>query len=201
MAQDDVLLERIAPGPYNGMRKWLLARRFSGVSRTDIDVISGCALTNRSTLVLSRDKSATIGVTDDEVLVRTGGRWPFETKARFSPGELDEPVAISERRDTAKENALASASLLAGGTNDSPEVQRADIELPNGGGKPFNVRVEKRTKSGFEVVERLKELFPDAAGDDDDGAPSDALQQLRTRYAAGEIGEDEFERRKATLEE
>lgn len=101
MAQDDILLERIAPGPYKWYRSWGLGRNFPGVSRGEVEAISGSTITGETTRVLDREKSGTIGVTDDAVLVSDGNG----LAERVDRDEARAAVGISDFRDTAAENA------------------------------------------------------------------------------------------------
>jgi hypothetical protein len=194
MAQDDIILERIAPGPYNAYRKWTLSRQFSGVSRSDIDAVSGCAIKSETTL-LGRPKSAKVGVTDDAVLISDGSLAEKVEVERTRGRGVD----ISERRDSAKENALATASLVSNGIFNSPSVERADVTLPTPSGEEIELKIEKRTKSGDQVVQKLHEVFPNAS-DSADGGSDSAIETLRKRYADGEISRDEFEEKKEALQ-
>jgi hypothetical protein len=194
MAQDDIILERIAPGPYNWYRSWGLARDFSDVSRSDIEAISGCSISSETTKVLGRQKSGTIGVTDDAVLVSDGNG----ISEKIERPEASSGVEIREYRDTAKESALGMASMLSSGIFSSTAVESAEVRLWTGSGDPLELKVEKRTRSGENVVKELKKLFPDASSDGDGGEES-AIESLRKRFAEGEISKEEFERRKEIL--
>lgn len=194
MAQDDFLLERIAPGPYNWYRSWGLARNFPGVSRGEIQAVSGCTITSETTRVLGREKSGTIGVTDDAVLVSDGNG----LAERIDRSRASGAVEISEYRDTAAEQAQGMASMVTGGVFASSAVESADVTLPTSAGDDLELSVKQSTKSGQAVVSELRTLFPDA-GEGDEGRDS-AIEQLREQYAKGEISQEEFEERRRTLE-
>jgi len=201
MAQDDLLLERIAPGPYMAVRKWLLSRQFSGVSRTDVRAVTRCKLLSHTTRFLGRAQTATIGVTDTEILVWNQGRSIFGLHRRFDATEMDESrIEILEHRDTTREAAVASSGSA------TSAVKRVEVRLLHASGEEFHLRFGLASASGGAVAKGIYALFPDAASaakpdDDADGDADDALAELRSRYAAGEIDEEEFERRKRTLSE
>lgn len=208
MAQADLLLERIAPGPYMALRKWLLSRQFSGVSRTDVRAVSRCKLLSHPTRVLGRAQTVAIGVTDTELLIWNHGRSIFGLHRRFDATEMDESeIEILEHRDKTREAAMTSSG------NTASAVQRIEVRLLHSSGEEFHLRFGLGSASGAAVAKGIYALFPEAASaakpDDDadggdadgDNADDDALAELRNRYAAGEIDEEEFERRKRTLSE
>jgi len=187
------------------LREWLLSRQFSGVSRTDVRAVTRCKLLSHTTRLLGRAQTAAIGVTDSEILIWNHGRSIFGLHRRFDATEMDESeIEILEHRDATREAAIASSDTA------TSAVKRIEVRLLHSSGEEFHLQFGLGSASGSGVAKMIYALFPEAAsaakpdGDDDadgDNAADDALAELRSRYAAGEIDEEEFERRKRTLSE
>lgn len=152
------------------------------------------------TTIIGSPKSGKIGVTDDAVVVTDGRRFFGFTEKISADEAAGRGVEIREGRDSAKENLVSTSTFISSGVFSSPDIEKADVRLPNPSGKDLEIKVEQSTRSGTRVVDKLYELFPTTRESGGGGSDS-AMDQLKKQYVEGEITEEELEDKKEVIRE
>lgn len=178
--------------------RYLLARKFEDISRDDIEV-RGKAKLKDETVFFNKKRTATIGVTDDSILVYDkAGLHGYKEKIDID--DLDtSAIEISTERDLQKENKMTAAAYFAGhGAISTYKFKKCEIKLPQKNSDTTTLIIQVTKGNGKELMEALKERIPYSDEDRENG--DSAMQQLKKKFVNNEISEEEFQRKKELLE-
>lgn len=179
--------------------QYLLARKFEDVSKDDIEVRGKAKLKNE-TYLWGKKRTATIGVTQENILIyHNGGLKNYKKKINID--DLDtSAIEVSTERDLQKENKMTAAAYFAGhGAISTYKFKKCEIKLPQKNGDTTTLIIQVTKGNGKELMEGLKKRIP--YSDEDRESGDSAMEQLKKKFVNDEISEEEYRKKKELLED